>query len=150
MEMAWIKIFVLTLSECVAPAGKTICQENQIELEFLTRADCEATLEQLVTLKDASPDVIVNDAESGCRPSGREQETYSSLAEVSGTVADPSEWQEPRSQPADALELRKRYEERLALLRSCDETSGVAPCKMGEIIIEGATGEPVEVWRSGN
>ena len=148
--MAWIKIFVLTLSECVAPAGKTVCQENQIELEFLTRAHCEAALEQLVSLKDASANVIVNKAATGCRPSAREQQAFASLAEVSGSVADKTEWQEPKSDPGDTLELRKHYEARLASLKSCDETRGVAPCKMGEIIIEGATGEPVEVWRSGN
>ena len=149
METAWIKIFVLTLSECVAPAGKTVCQENQVELEFLTRADCEAALEELVELKEASPNIIVNGDKSSCRPSAREHETFANLAEVSGTVADKSDWQEPKTAPADPYELRKRYEDRLAGLKTCEETNGIAPCKMGEIIIEGATGEPVEVWRSG-
>ncbi len=150
METAWIKIFVLTLSECVAPAGKTVCQENQVELEFLTRANCEAALVQLVELKEASPNVIVNTDKTVCRPSAREHETFASLAEVSGTVADKSDWQEPEAKPSDPYELRKSYEERLAALKSCDDTRGVAPCRIGEIIIEGATGEPVEVWRSGN
>ena len=34
MDTAWIQVFVLTLSECVAPAGKTICQEQAFELDY--------------------------------------------------------------------------------------------------------------------
>lgn len=151
MGSAWIKIFVLTLSECVAPAGKTVCQESQFELEFLTRADCETVLEQMIALKDESASVIVNKDESGCRPSAREQTTYSSLSEVSGTVANPSDWQTPKPAAGESNQLRERYEERLTKLKTCEETEGVAPCKVGEIIIEAAAiGEPVEVWRSGN
>lgn len=148
MGTAWIKIFVLTLSECVAPAGKTVCQESQFELEFLNRADCETALQQMITLKDESPNVIVDKSASGCRPSAREQEVYASLAEVSGSVDDDENWREPRVEAEDTLDLRERYEERLGKLKTCEETGGVAPCKMGQIIIEGATGEPVEVWRS--
>ena len=54
MDTAWIQVFVLTLAECAAPAGKTICQEREFDLQFLTRADCEVALEQLVTLKQES------------------------------------------------------------------------------------------------
>ena len=42
METAWIQVFLLTMSECVAPAGKTVCQEQDVELQFLTQADCQA------------------------------------------------------------------------------------------------------------
>ena len=48
MDTAWIQVFVLTLTECVAPAGKTVCQERELELQFLTESDCKAALEQLV------------------------------------------------------------------------------------------------------
>jgi hypothetical protein len=148
MGTAWIKIFVLTLSECVAPAGKTVCQESQFELEFLSRADCETALQQLITLKEESPNVIVDKSASSCRPSAREQEVYTSLAEVSGSVGDDENWREPRIESEEGVDLRERYEDRLARLKTCEETGGVAPCKMGQIIIEGVTGEPVEVWRS--
>ena len=53
MDTAWIQVFVLTLAECIAPAGKTVCQEREFDLQFLTRADCEYALEQLVSLHDA-------------------------------------------------------------------------------------------------
>lgn len=151
MGSAWIKIFVLTLSECLAPAGKTVCQPSQFELEFLTRTDCETALEQLLVLKDESPSVIVDKEKSGCRPSARKQATYASASEVSTTVADRADWQAPKAVDDASNQLRERYEERLARLKTCEETAGVAPCKVGEIIIEAATGgEPVEVWRSGN
>ena len=62
METAWIQVFILSISECVAPAGKTVCQEQQFELEFLTRSDCEVALEQFIALKDESERVIVDTA----------------------------------------------------------------------------------------
>jgi hypothetical protein len=148
MGSAWIKIFVLTLSECIAPPGKTVCQENEFELEFLTRADCETALEQLIVLKDESANVIVNKSRSGCRPSAREQTVYASPDEVSGTLGNADDWLEPAAVTPAENDFRKSYEERLESLKTCDETQGVTPCRIGEIIIEGATGEPVEVWRS--
>ena len=51
MDTTWIQVFVLTLSECVAPAGKTACQDHEIEMQFLSRAECEVALQELVTLK---------------------------------------------------------------------------------------------------
>ena len=148
MESAWIKIFVLTLSECIAPPGKTVCQENQFELEFLSRADCETALEQLIELKEESASVIVDKGESVCRASAREQVVYASPGEVSGTVANGEDWREPSVGAAQGNDFSRSYEERLQSLKTCEEARGIAPCKIGEIIIEGATGEPVEVWRS--
>lgn len=148
MESAWIKIFVLTLSECIAPPGKTVCQQSQFELEFLSRADCEVALQQLIELKDESPNVIVDKAESSCRPSARQQVVFASPGEVSGTVENADDWREPEVGAVHENEFRRSYEDRLQRLKTCEESQGVAPCKVGEIIIEGATGEPVEVWRS--
>ena len=71
MDTAWIQIFVLTLAECVAPPGKMVCQEREFELQFLTQSDCESTLQQFVSLKDASDTVIVDKSRSGCAPSAR-------------------------------------------------------------------------------
>ena len=72
MDPAWIQVFVLTLAECVAPAGKTVCQEREFDLQFLTRADCEFALEQLVSLKDDSASVIIYRDKSSCAPSRKE------------------------------------------------------------------------------
>jgi hypothetical protein len=64
MDTAWIQVFVLTLSECVAPAGKTVCQEQSFELQFLTEADCNYALQQLVSLKQESESVIIDPAKA--------------------------------------------------------------------------------------
>ena len=33
-------------------------------------------------------------------------------------------------------------------LKTCEETKGVAPCKVGEIIMEGAREEAAQIWKS--
>ena len=50
--------------------------------------------------------------------------------------------------PGTTLDLDPESAERLARIKTCEETGGEAPCKIGEIILEAesesATGE---VWR---
>lgn len=148
MDTAWIQIFVLTLTECVAPAGKTVCQEQEFELQFLTQSECEFALDQLVTLKDASDSVIVEKSKSSCVPSARQNKVFASLPEVTESVRDKQAWRAPDVQEAAPESTRKSHTTRLESLATCEESEGVAPCKIGEIIIEDATeGEPVEVWR---
>lgn len=147
MEIAWIQVFVLTMSECVAPAGKTICQESEFELQFLTKADCQVALEQLVSLKTESENVIVNAGKSSCAPAARERTVYSSVDEIKAAFADSSNWKESASTDPEPSVTQASHQERLSDLKSCEETDGVAPCKIGEIIMEGASGDPVEVWR---
>jgi len=147
MDTAWIQVFVLTLAECVAPAGKTVCQERQFDLQFLTRADCEVALEQLVALKAESQYVIVNNSKSGCAPSARETDVFASLDEVSSAATDKQGWRDPAVKVA-APAGRASHQDRLEKLPDCEKTDGEAPCKMGGIIIEAATdGRSVEVWR---
>lgn len=146
MDTAWIQVFVLTIAECVAPAGKTVCQEREFELEFLTEADCQAALEQLVTLKDESANVIVDRARSGCAPSARETGTFASLEAINEANKDTIGWRAPGPDQAGTSNAKLAYEDRLASLQTCEETSGVTPCRVGQIIVEDAMGEPVEVW----
>jgi hypothetical protein len=148
MDTAWIQVFVLTLSECIAPAGKTVCQERDFELQFLTRNDCEAALEQLIKLKEASNTVIVDRAASVCAPSARERETYATLEEITAAMGDMPGWRSPDPAVARKDDAKAAHEARLAELKTCEEAGGIAPCKIGEIIVEAATGDPVEVWRS--
>jgi len=149
METLWIQIFLLTITECVAPAGKTVCQQSGFELQFLSRADCEVALEQLITLKDASETVIVDKEKSGCVPSARQQDAFASLPELVDSVDDKQSFRAPETQESAPGATRKLHQARLGSLTTCEESKGVAPCKIGEIIIEDATEEePVEVWRS--
>ena len=148
MDTAWIQVFVLTLSECVAPAGKTICQEQAFELEFLTRADCEVALEQLLTLKDAADDVIVNPERSACAPAARERPVFASVEELTGSGRDSSEVRVLEDRESEPSATLVAHQERLERLKTCDETKGVAPCKVGEIIMEGATEDATQIWKS--
>ncbi len=145
METAWIQVFILTLSECVAPAGKTVCQQQQFELEFLSRRDCEYALEQLVAMKDELDNVIVDHGKSGCTASAREASTYKSVDAIRNANVD--NWHEPANIEQRRAVVNEEHAQRLANLKSCDETGGKAPCKVGNIIVEEATGPSVDVWR---
>ncbi len=149
MDVAWIQVFVLTLAECVAPAGKTVCQEHEFDLQFLTRTDCEVALQQLVALKIESANVIVDASKSRCAPSARQTETYASLDAVSSSVNDKSGWRAPDGKDPPTPS-RISHQERLAELPSCEESAGLAPCKLDDVIVEETTqGKTVEVWRRG-
>jgi hypothetical protein len=147
MDAVWIKVFVLTLSECVAPAGKTVCQQHDIEMQFLAETECEAALEQLISLKDQSSNTIVNRQKSGCAPAAREAEAFASPDAVRA-ASDGERWHGPVAASATTAPSVS-YAQRLASLRSCEESQGVAPCKLGDIIVEATgDGKPVEIWRS--
>ncbi len=148
MDIAWIPIFVLTLIECVAPAGKTVCQEQKFELQFVSQSDCEFALQQLVTLKDASETVIVDKSKSTCAPSARQHSTFASATEVAESVSDKQRWMSPDVEEPAPESTGKLHQARLESLVTCEKSKGVAPCKIGEIIIEDATeNDSVEVWR---
>lgn len=147
MDTAWIQVFVLTLAECVAPAGKTVCQERELELQFADQADCAVALEQLIALKTESENVIVNAGRSSCTPSARQQQVFVSLDAINDANEETDGWQAPTTDKTDPAPSRLAHQQRLDGLKSCEDSRGVAPCKVGEIIIEGATPRTVEVWR---
>jgi len=148
MDTGWIQVFVLTLAECVAPAGKTVCQQQEFELTFLTQADCQVALEQLVTLKDAAENVIVDRSKTRCEATARRQSLFGNVAEAAKLAGNEIDWREPENSQKPLATVDASYQARLKQLKACDETGNVAPCRIGEIIIEDAvSGEPVEVWR---
>ena len=147
MDTAWIQVFVLTLSECVAPAGKTVCQEQSFELQFLTQADCEFALQQLVTLKQESASVIIDPARASCAPTARQQPVFASLEAIEAANRDTANWRAPKGSDAVPGVAQASHQERLASLPECGGEGVEAPCKVGEIIIEAGDVEPVEVWR---
>jgi len=147
MDVTWIQVFVLTLSECVAPAGKTVCQEQELEMQFLSRGECEVALQQLVSLKDQFDNTIVNRAASGCAPSARQTEAFASL-DAARTASKAEDWRDPVADAAIA-ESAVTHEQRLENLKTCEESLGLAPCKQGDIIVEGGgNGHRVDIWRS--
>ena len=145
MDMTWIQVFVLTLSECVAPAGKTVCQDHEIEMQFLSRAECEVALQELVSIKDQFENTIINRQKSGCSVSARESKSFASL-DAAKAASNEDEWRDVESEKAASL---VPHEDRLKKLKTCDDSLGVAPCKSGAIIVESTvSGREVEVWRS--
>jgi len=147
MDTAWIQVFVLTLSECIAPAGKTVCQEREFELQFIERGACELAMEQMIWLADGATDVIINRDKTSCTASAIERPVFASASDIKAETGDAAAWRPPSaSKQADDF-TQKAHKERLASLQSCDEVNGVAPCKVGEIIIEGATEQSADVWR---
>lgn len=148
MATAWIQVFILTFAECVAPAGKTVCQEQQFELQFLNRADCEYALQQLIAMKDEADHVIVNRQKSACVASAVESEAFESLDAITEAHKDTAGWRMPDENDVRRTVVNKDHTERLAELMTCEETSNVVPCKIGDIIVEDATGDSVEVWKS--
>jgi hypothetical protein len=147
MTTVWIQIFILTFAECVAPAGKTVCQEQQFELQFVSRADCEYALQQLIAVKAAADHVIVNRQKSGCAASAMESDSYPSLDAINAANKDTAGWAVPGESEARRAAVDKDHNERLGELMSCEETSNVVPCKIGDIIVEDAIGDSVEVWK---
>ena len=97
MDTAWIQVFVLTIAECVAPAGKTVGQEQELEMLFLNENDCKVALQQLVSLKSASESVIVDAGHSKCAPSAREREVFPNMDEVKEALGDTIGWRTPES-----------------------------------------------------
>jgi hypothetical protein len=148
MDTGFVQVFVLTLAECVAPAGKSVCQQSQFEISFLSRTDCEFALQQLIELKSESDQVIVDRARSGCASTVVQAEVFPDLAAANAALSGQKGWRAPdAAQPGEASQSLASHQERLDSLKTCDESGGLAPCKMGDIIIEGAS-EEVDVWRS--
>ncbi|MGI9202970.1 MAG: hypothetical protein ACR2Q3_03105 [Woeseiaceae bacterium] len=151
MESAWIKVFVLTLTQCIAPAGKMICQEETVEYQFANEEDCARALVQMIDLASRADNILVDRQNSDCRPAVRESTVFasndaaiSSLGKTANAVVI-----EDKETPADFLQAA--HDERLKNMQTCEETKGVAPCRIGDIIMEPAADSVrSEVWQQEN
>ena len=122
MDTGWIPVFVLTVAECVAPAGKTVCQEQEVELQFLTEAECKQALEQIVSVKDASKTTIVDKEKTHCAPSARQVTVYESLADLDPALVDDTAWIAPESPAVRTDSMRAAHQSRLESLPSCEDS----------------------------
>ena len=147
METAWIQVFVLTLTQCIAPAGKMICQEETIEYQFMNEQDCATALVQLVDLAARSENVLVDRQRSDCRPAAKESVVFTDADAAKASLANSENFVliDGKEPPPNFMQVA--HNERLEQMKSCDETNGVAPCKIGEIILEAAEEESqAEIW----
>jgi len=77
-----------------------------------------------------------------------ETEVHANLDAINEAHQDTANWRAPGENDVRRTRGIKDHRERLDMLMSCEETSNIAPCKIGDIIIEDATGNKVEVWKS--
>lgn len=149
MDIAWIKVVVLTLAECVAPEGKTVCQEQQINYYFVDEVQCQKVLEQLIDYRDGFENVIVNKADSSCRPAAKDLQVFASRSAADAYFEEMGGLGIISDEPSMKDFLQERHDMRLESLNVCDDVNSVTPCRRGEIIIESMTGNKTEVWRQG-
>ncbi|HWM27437.1 MAG TPA: hypothetical protein VNQ14_03185 [Woeseiaceae bacterium] len=153
MDTAWIQVFVLTLTECIAPAGKSVCQEQQVQYQFVDKAECEAALQHLVDYSAGADKVLVNVDRSSCLPTTKEQPVFVSLDEANKELANAEGWgvlEPEQKKAADNTKTEAAHQERLASLPDCEANNRTPPCKVGQIIVEAERGEEMEVWRREN
>jgi hypothetical protein len=147
MDAAWVKVVVLTLAECVAPEGKTVCQEQDTQYYFFEEDECETVLQQLVTYRSGLDNVIVNSAKSSCLPTIVSRQTFSSSSEADRYLSSSKGWGEIAVDPAPKDFMQAAHDKRLDELPECSASADVAPCKRGQIIIEQSQSEQTQVWR---
>jgi len=150
MDTGWIQVFVLLVSECVAPAGKTVCQEQQVRMDFLTKADCELALQQILDHKDTAENIIVNRDKSSCLPTAKKLTVFRSKEQAQTALSDIEGWGEIPVVGEGLDFTQKAHQERLDAVPACGDVGGVTPCKIGEIIIEGASEKKADVWQRAN
>jgi hypothetical protein len=148
METAWIQVFVLTLTQCIAPAGKMVCQEEAVEYLFTNENDCASALVTMVDLAARAEDIIVDRQKSNCKPAAKESIVFADSVAAKASLANSDDFVliDGKEPPADFMQAA--HNERLENLKSCEESNGVAPCKIGAIIVESADdGVKTEVWQ---
>jgi len=148
METAWIQVFVMTLTQCIAPAGKMVCQEETVEYHFTNEEDCARALVLMVDLAARAENILIDRTKSNCTPGAKESVVYTDADGAKSSLANTENFVliDGKELPPDFMQVA--HDERLQNLQSCEETNGVAPCKIGEIILEAAADESrTEVWR---
>ena len=77
----------------------------------------------------------MNRQKSGCAPSAAKSESYASREAIEAGLSDTTGWRSPGESDAQRAAVNEDHGERLGDLKTCDETKGKPPCKVGEIII---------------
>jgi len=151
METAWIQVFVLTLTQCLAPAGKMVCQEETVEYYFASEDDCARALVQMVDLAASADNILVDRERSDCKPGIKETRVFASGDDARSSMSSGRDVVliDNKVPPPDFMQ--STHNDRLKDMQSCDETDGVAPCKIGDIIIEAAAEvRKSQVWQQEN
>ena len=92
METAWIQVFVLTLTQCIAPAGKMVCQEEAVEYLFTNENDCASALVTMVDLAARAEDIIVDRQKSNCKPAAKESIVFADSDAAKASLANSDDF----------------------------------------------------------
>ncbi len=147
MDLALIKVVVLTLAECVAPEGKTVCQEQQVQYYFFDEVECQKVLEQLLDYRDGFENVIVNKEDSSCLPAAKDLPVFTSRSAADDYFSETGGLGVISGKPAKKDFLQERHDLRLESLHVCDDDRLITPCRRGDIIIENMAENKTEVWK---
>ncbi len=147
MSSVWITVYILTFAECVAPEGKSVCQPQEFELTFMDQDNCVTAMRQMIEVKDQMDNVIIDRERTKCRSTAMHVEAYPSVEAINAANEASSTWVAPSAVDERRQVVSESHVKRLSVLKSCEESQGVAPCKIGDIIVEEASGDRVEVWR---
>jgi len=152
METAWIQIFILSMTQCIAPEGKMVCQEATVEYQFAEREDCQRALTQMLDMAERADNVLIDRSQSQCNAATRESQIFASVDDVRDESGNNDALQVvgqtsvSDTRPPDFT--KSAHEARLESLKRCEDTAGVAPCRIGEIIVEAAAPtKKTEIWR---
>ena len=74
-------------------------------------------------------------------------QSFASSAAINQALGSTEGYRPPTAEDAEPDMITMSHTERLENVKTCEETDGVAPCRMGDIILEGADIRSVEVWR---
>lgn len=105
----YIIVYVLTLSLCVAPEGKTACEPFNSSISFLTAQDCVDSRANAFLLYEHQPSAILDKSKTQCEPivvSLNDLRTYDDISkakqigdewlqhayEFNSYIRDPDEW----------------------------------------------------------
>ncbi len=147
MDAAWVQVFVLTVSQCVAPEGKAVCQEEVLTMDFLSRSDCEAALEEITAAKNADKQIILNVDATKCSTTARKREVWASIESVNEALAGTDDYDAPDAAEAQEDFIQVAHDKRLSEVPDCIDGTGIYPCRRGQIIVEEPASRQVEVWR---
>jgi hypothetical protein len=64
---AFYPVFVLLLTLCEAPPGKTVCEEGALTFQFANALDCWEARAHFIRYFDSRDDVIVKRAQTTCK-----------------------------------------------------------------------------------
>jgi len=151
METVWIQVFVLTLTQCIAPSGKMICQEEAVQYQFLNKTDCEHALVLMTNVASGADNVIVNKENSHCRPAAVESMAFNNVDEANAKYGNAEGWRVLGDENQSADFTQSAHQDRLKNLHECGDVANVPPCKVGQIIIEASVDGPSpEIWHQRN